>query len=77
MDVGHEAILIVPLGDVVKDILSRRSHRTRLCVCRRGDRLLRIIFVIHLIVALIVYPAKRSGRPVQPKRSSHELGRIV
>ena len=77
MDVGHEAILVVPLGDIVKDILSRRSHRTRLCVNRRGDRLLRIIFVIHLIVALIVYPAKRSSRPAQPMVSSHGLGRIV
>ena len=77
MDVGHEAILVVPLGDVVEDVLTRRSHRTRLCVRRRGDRLLRIIFAIHLIVALIVYPAKRSGRPAQPMRSSHVLGRIV
>ena len=77
MDVGHEAILVVPLGDVIEDVLTRRSHRTHLCVSRRGDRLLRIIFAIHLIVALIVYPAKRSGRLAQPMRSSHGLGRIV
>ena len=77
MDVSHETILVVPLGDVVKDILTRRCHRTYLWFGSCRDCLLRIMFVIHLIVALIVYPAKRSGRLVQPTGSNLGLGRIV